>query len=109
MIFLEIDTLYAIRVRASNLFATTESLPIIIFTGNTSSLQLTPPTVSDICPSPTVNDTKCPSSTDSLSEGAVAMIIVFGVAILLLLFVILLVCGCYFAKSKTKRYVSVVK
>ena len=37
---LEPDTLYIVRVRAGSEYASTESLPIIIFTGNISSLQL---------------------------------------------------------------------
>ena len=37
---LEPDTLYIVRVRAGSEYASTESLPIIIFTGNIWSLQL---------------------------------------------------------------------
>ena len=94
---LEPDTLYIVRVRAASEYASTESLPIIIFTGNISSLQLPPTPISDTCPS----SNTCP---EPLSEGAEAVIFVALTVVSLALFANFALCGyCYVDYSSKQR------
>ena len=91
---LEPDTLYIIKVRAGSEYASSESLPIIIFTGNISSLQLPPTPISDTCPS----SNTCP---EPLSEGAKVAIFVALTVVFLALFANVVLCGlCYSSKQR---------